>query len=133
MAIALAIKVPVGEIKMSKAAASVATVAMKRHVYPSAMPAKSPMERVAAEFDRIGMSVTCRKGQMLVREGDPAEHVFKVTSGALTAVRLLLNGRRHIGNFLMPGDFFGPRTAHSCRRSDRSSGRAAAGRTSCFG
>jgi CRP/FNR family transcriptional regulator, anaerobic regulatory protein len=42
-----------------------------------------------------------------VQEGDRAEYIYKVTSGALRAVRLLPDGRRYIANFLMPGDFVG--------------------------
>jgi CRP-like cAMP-binding protein len=51
--------------------------------------------------------VVASRGKTLIEEGDPAEHVFKVVSGALRAVRLLSDGRRYITKFLLPGDYFG--------------------------
>jgi len=80
---------------------------MGRPARATALPAMQPAERAAAELDRIGTVITCRKGHTLVEEGDPAEHVFKVKSGVLRAVSLLPDGRRCIGNFLLPGDFLG--------------------------
>ena len=107
MAIALAIKVPFDEPKLSRAAAAVASGALGRPGHVRALPTMQPAERVAAELDRVGTTIACRKGQTLVEEGDPAEYIFKVTSGALRAVRLLPDGRRYVANFLMPGDFLG--------------------------
>jgi len=66
-----------------------------------------PAERTAAELDRAGTTVVCRRGQTLVEEGDPAEYIFKVVSGTLRSVRLLADGRRYVASFHMPGDFLG--------------------------
>ena len=59
------------------------------------------------DLDRLGTTHSYPQGKLIVEEGDAAEHVFKVTSGALRAVRLLPDGRRYITRFLLPGDFFG--------------------------
>ncbi len=67
----------------------------------------SNTDGATVELDKIGTPVVCRKGQSAVQEGDPAAYVYRVTSGTLRAVKLLPDGRRHIANFLMPGDFFG--------------------------
>ncbi len=60
-----------------------------------------------AALDRIGAVVALRRDQALFREGDAARHCFKVLTGALRGCRLLADGRRHIGEFLLPGDFIG--------------------------
>jgi CRP/FNR family transcriptional regulator len=43
----------------------------------------------------------------LFMEGDPAVHVFNVTSGTVRLYKLLADGRRQIVGFLLPGDFLG--------------------------
>lgn len=54
-----------------------------------------------------GTSVTRRRGEALFFEGDPADAYFKVMRGAVRTCRLLPDGRRHIGQFLLTGDVFG--------------------------
>lgn len=41
------------------------------------------------------------------REGDRAEHVYSIVSGAVKLSKLMVDGRRQIIGFLFPGDFFG--------------------------
>jgi CRP-like cAMP-binding protein len=60
-----------------------------------------------ATFDRIGTKVILRRDQVLFFEGDPAQHCFKVLSGAVRSCKLLADGRRHVNQFLLPGDFVG--------------------------
>jgi CRP-like cAMP-binding protein len=91
----------------SATAARPASVVNARPAYLRPVPAASSREAVSAELERIGSTVAYRRGQMLVEEGNPAEYVFRVVSGALRSVRLLPDGRRYITNFLLPGDFFG--------------------------
>ncbi len=43
----------------------------------------------------------------LVREGDPADHVFNITEGMVMLYRLLADGRRQVLGFLLQGDFLG--------------------------
>jgi len=59
----------------------------------------------AAAFDRIGTLVSLGRDQTLFFEGDAAPYCFKVISGALRSCRLLPDGRRHVSQFLRPGDF----------------------------
>jgi CRP/FNR family transcriptional regulator, nitrogen fixation regulation protein len=40
-------------------------------------------------------------------EGEPAEYVYQVTSGAVRTYKLLADGRRQINAFHLPGDIFG--------------------------
>jgi CRP/FNR family transcriptional regulator len=62
---------------------------------------------VTAELDRMGQAASYRRGRTVAADGDMTLSLFKVISGALRAVRLLPDGRRHIARFLAPGDFFG--------------------------
>ncbi len=43
-------------------------------------------------------------------EGDPAEYLYKVVSGAVRICKLMSDGRRQIGAFYLPGDMFGLET-----------------------
>ena len=62
---------------------------------------------VASEF-------TYRKDEEIYGEGEAAEYVYQVTSGAVRSYKLLSDGRRQIGAFHLPGDVFGlePGTTH---------------------
>src|SRR5690242_18705370 len=40
-------------------------------------------------------------------EGEPAEYIYQVISGAVRTYRMLDDGRRQIGAFHLPGDLFG--------------------------
>ena len=51
--------------------------------------------------------MTLKTGAVLAREGDPAPHVFSITSGSLRVYKLLPDGRRQITGFLFAGDFLG--------------------------
>lgn len=51
--------------------------------------------------------LTLKAGAVIAREGEPAPHVFTITSGSLRVYRLLPDGRRQITGFLFAGDFLG--------------------------
>lgn len=54
-----------------------------------------------------GATVHYARGKTVIEIGGPAAYVYKVTHGTLRKVRLMVDGRRHIASFLLPGDFFG--------------------------
>ena len=60
-----------------------------------------------AALDAIGTTVRVAKNAALFQEGELSGHVYKVVSGAMRTCRLLVDGRRQIADFLLPGDFFG--------------------------
>jgi len=70
-----------------------------------------PVHRAACDsvpvFERAGTIITKKRGDALFCEGDPAEFYFKVASGAVRGCNLLADGRRHVGDFFLPGDFIG--------------------------
>lgn len=58
---------------------------------------------VASEF-------SYRKDEEIYGEDEPAEYVYQVIRGAVRTYKLLSDGRRQIGTFLLPGDVFGLET-----------------------
>jgi CRP/FNR family transcriptional regulator, nitrogen fixation regulation protein len=63
---------------------------------------------VASEF-------SFRKDEEIYGEDEPAEYVYQVIRGAVRTYKLLSDGRRQIGAFLLPGDVFGLESGASHR------------------
>ena len=42
-------------------------------------------------------------------ENEPADYLYKVVSGTVRTYKVLVDGRRQIGAFHLPGDIFGSR------------------------
>jgi len=59
-----------------------------------------------ARLAKIAVLVRFGKGDQICREGDPAEAVFNVVSGVVTAYRALADGE-HVTSFLHCDDLFG--------------------------
>jgi len=62
---------------------------------------------VGAILRGIGTVLKFKRNAAIFEEGDPAQHVYKVIGGAVRTCRMLLDGRRQIADFYLPGDFFG--------------------------
>ncbi len=58
-------------------------------------------------MSELSDEVELATGQVIVREGDPADYVFNITSGAVRVYKLMADGRRQIIGFLFAGDFLG--------------------------
>jgi len=58
--------------------------------------------------ERISTSeFTYRRGTEVFGEGEEAEYVYQIVSGAIRTCKLLCDGRRQINSFHLPGDMFG--------------------------
>lgn len=84
---------------------------------PRTTPAPAPRDAFAAMIASAGLIATefsYRKDEEIYGEGEPAEYVYQVISGAVRTYKLLSDGRRQIGAFHLPGDVFGldPGAAH---------------------
>jgi len=55
----------------------------------------------------MGVTLKFERGTEIVAEEDPAEYIYQVIQGTVRTCKLLSNGRRQIGAFLMKGDYFG--------------------------
>jgi CRP-like cAMP-binding protein len=60
-----------------------------------------------AGLDRLGTVVGVGRDNPLFAEGDAADCYFKVVNGAVRSCKVLADGRRHVGDFFLPGDFIG--------------------------
>lgn len=58
-------------------------------------------------LDTLGSVVRLKRDAALFYEGDAASSYYKVVSGAVRSCKLLQDGRRHITDFFLPGDFIG--------------------------
>lgn len=58
-------------------------------------------------LDLIGAPMPFARNAEIYGEDEPAEYLYKVISGAVRTYRVLHDGRRQIGAFLLPGDMFG--------------------------
>lgn len=59
------------------------------------------------KLDALAEHVTLGADETLTREGEPARHLFNITSGSVRVFKLLPDGRRQIMGFLFAGDFLG--------------------------
>lgn len=55
----------------------------------------------------IGAVMPFARNAEIYGENEPAEYLYKVVSGSVRTYRVLNDGRRQIGAFYLPGDFFG--------------------------
>jgi CRP/FNR family nitrogen fixation transcriptional regulator len=63
---------------------------------------------VASEF-------SYRKDEEIYGEDEPAEYVYQIIRGAVRTYKLLSDGRRQIGTFLLPDDVFGLESSNNHR------------------
>ena len=61
-----------------------------------------------------GTVARMRRGRQIFREGAPAAHWYWLASGAVQVCSFAEDGRRHVAELVLPGDFFGleAREAH---------------------
>ena len=74
----------------------------------SVSPGHKPVRDALADgFSMMGAPINLAKNVEIYGEAEPAEYVYKVVSGVVRTCKLLSDGRRQIGSFLLPGDIFG--------------------------
>jgi CRP/FNR family nitrogen fixation transcriptional regulator len=59
------------------------------------------------EINLVGLPIACERDREIFGDGEPANNVYKVISGAVRVFRILADGRRQILQFCLPGDIFG--------------------------
>jgi CRP/FNR family transcriptional regulator, nitrogen fixation regulation protein len=62
---------------------------------------------------RLAAFARYEAGECVYRSNDPPEYWYRVVHGAARTISLSTDGRRHIVDFLLPGDFFGFGLAHA--------------------
>ena len=62
---------------------------------------------VAGVMGLMGARMSYARNVEIFGEGEPAEYIYKVVSGAVRSCRVLDDGRRQVTAFHMPGEVFG--------------------------
>jgi len=83
-----------------------ASISASRPPLSYSAPVKAQPDEFAS-LDRLGAVQTLKRDDTLFHEGDAAQYYFKVVQGAVRSCKLLRDGRRHVGDFFLPGDFIG--------------------------
>ena len=58
-------------------------------------------------IELMGAPMPFARNAEIYGENEPADYLYKVISGAVRTYKVLNDGRRQIGAFYLPGDFFG--------------------------
>jgi CRP/FNR family transcriptional regulator, nitrogen fixation regulation protein len=69
--------------------------------------AGSKRAQILSALDSRAVTVQAERDDEIVAQEDPATWCYLVVSGCMRTVRLMEDGRRHVGEFLFAGDLFG--------------------------
>jgi CRP-like cAMP-binding protein len=64
----------------------------------------------AGSIEMMGAAMPYARNSEIYGEDEPADYLYKVISGAVRTYKVMADGRRQIGAFYLPGDFFGLET-----------------------
>ena len=68
-------------------------------------PCSAPLFACAPEV--LGTSFNYVRDEEIYGEGEDTQFIYKVVSGAVRTSKIMRDGRRQIGRFYLPGEFFG--------------------------
>jgi CRP/FNR family nitrogen fixation transcriptional regulator len=80
-----------------------------RHLFGRARRHGPPalLQELAGSIERMGAPVSFARNAEIYGDKEPADHLYKVISGTVRTCRTLVDGRRQVGAFYLPGDMFG--------------------------
>ena len=65
----------------------------------------------AGTIELMGACMSFVANSEIYGENEPADYLYKIVSGTVRTYKVLVDGRRQIGAFYLPGDIFGLETA----------------------
>jgi CRP/FNR family nitrogen fixation transcriptional regulator len=74
-------------------------------------PAPLAVARQPGTIELMGACMSFTANSEIYGENEPADYLYKVVSGTVRTYKVLVDGRRQIGAFYLPGDIFGLETA----------------------
>ncbi len=77
------------------------------HPCTNAVARSAPVRGSIGAMETMGSHMRFGANAEIFGEGEPAEYVYKVVTGAVRTYKILNDGRRQIGGFYLPGDIFG--------------------------
>jgi CRP/FNR family nitrogen fixation transcriptional regulator len=83
-----------------------------RHLFGRTMREKPPVgpQALTGSIELMGASMSFARNMEIYGEKEPADYLYKIISGAVRTYKVLIDGRRQIGAFYLPGDIFGLET-----------------------
>jgi CRP/FNR family transcriptional regulator, nitrogen fixation regulation protein len=83
--------------------------------FPSLLPGQTGARGRSTEcrsgsIEFLGMPTSFARNAEIYGEKEPADYIYKVVSGAVRTYKVLIDGRRQIAAFYLPGDTFGLET-----------------------
>lgn len=80
---------------------------------PAIQPRHAPLagNSQAGTIELMGALMSFARNAEIYGENEPADYLYKVVSGTVRTYKVLVDGRRQIGAFHLPGDIFGFETA----------------------
>jgi CRP-like cAMP-binding protein len=76
-------------------------------IAPPVSESLPPNDLFAGSPELIGSPFSYSREEEIYGEGEEAEYVYRIVSGAVRTCKILSDGRRQINGFYMPGDLFG--------------------------
>ena len=61
----------------------------------------------AGTIELMGACMSFARNSEIYGENEPADYLYKIVSGTVRTYKLLVDGRRQVGAFHLPGDIFG--------------------------
>jgi len=86
---------------------------MRAGSFKQAMAAVRPPSAGTAQagtIEMMGAVMQFARGSEIYGENEPADYLYKIVGGAVRTYKVLVDGRRQIGGFYLPGDIFGLET-----------------------
>src|SRR4030095_3879636 len=80
---------------------------------PATQPRRAPPGRPATKSGTIELMGACMSfaaNSEIYGENEPADYLYKVVSGTVRTYKVLVEGRRQIGSFHLPGHISGAET-----------------------
>jgi CRP/FNR family nitrogen fixation transcriptional regulator len=71
---------------------------------------RSAGRALAGSIEFIGAAMSVVRNAEIYGEQEPADSFYRIISGAVRTCKVLIDGRRHIGAFYLPGEIFGLET-----------------------
>jgi CRP-like cAMP-binding protein len=89
---------------------------------PATQPPRAPLPGAAMQTGTIELMGACMSfaaNAEIYGENEPADYLYKVVSGTVRTYKVLVDGRRQIGAFHLPGDIFGFETIWKMQQRSR--------------
>jgi CRP/FNR family transcriptional regulator, nitrogen fixation regulation protein len=92
-------------------AAAIQPLALRLPSRPQATPLRSTSGASSSDLvqtiEMVGAAMPFARNAEIYGEGEPADYVYMLASGAVRTTKVLDDGRRQVGAFYLPGDIFG--------------------------